>query len=98
MARVMVAEDDPKQAELVRRYLVHAGHTAIVVADGRAVLEQVRSRPPDLLVLDLMMPEIDGWEVCRRLRAEHGLPILMVTARSTVEDRLIGLDLAPTTT
>ncbi|GAB6902585.1 response regulator transcription factor [Kineosporia succinea] len=93
MARVMVAEDDHKQAELVRAYLTHEGHEAVVVTRGRAVLEQVRLAPPDLLVLDLMLPEVDGWEVCRRLRAEHTLPILMVTARSTVEDRLLGLDL-----
>jgi len=93
VARVMVAEDDPKQGELARIYLLDAGHCAVVVADGRAALEQVRRDPPDLLVLDLMMPTMDGWEVCRILRAEMDLPILMVTARSTVEDRLAGLDL-----
>jgi DNA-binding response OmpR family regulator len=94
MARVLVAEDDPKQAELARLYLANDGYTAIVVNDGRAVLTEIRRGLPDLLVLDLMMPEIDGWDVCRILHSEHPeLPILMLTARSTVDDRLHGLDL-----
>jgi DNA-binding response OmpR family regulator len=92
-ATVMVAEDDPKQAELVRLYLTNEGHTAVVLNDGRAVLDQVRLDPPDLLILDLMMPKVNGWDVCRILRAEFDLPILMLTARSTTDDLLLGLDL-----
>jgi DNA-binding response OmpR family regulator len=92
-ARIVVCEDDAKQAELVRRYLEREGHTAVLVADGRAAIDEVRRQAPDLLILDLMMPGIDGLDVCRILRAEYGLPILMVTARSTEADLVHGLDL-----
>jgi DNA-binding response OmpR family regulator len=92
-AYVLVAEDDPKQAELLRRYLEHEGHAVVVVGDGRAALEQIRQNPPDLLVLDLMMPRVDGLDVCRILRRDSELPVLMLTARSTEDDMLLGLDL-----
>ncbi|WAU86307.1 response regulator transcription factor [Streptomyces sp. Qhu-G9] len=90
----MVAEDDAKQAELVRRYLEHEGHSVMVVEDGRTALEEVRHREPDLLVLDVMMPRADGLDVVRILRAEsREVPVLMLTARSTEDDLLLGLDL-----
>ncbi|MFF9510138.1 response regulator transcription factor [Streptomyces sp. NPDC014724] len=93
-ANVIVAEDDEKQAELVRRYLEHEGHTVTVVGDGLAVLAEVRHREPDLLVLDVMMPRADGLDVIRVLRAEQReVPVLMLTARSTEDDLLLGLDL-----
>ncbi|MDG4759552.1 MULTISPECIES: response regulator transcription factor [unclassified Micromonospora] len=92
-ARVLVAEDDEKQAELARRYLEREGHTVVVVGDGRAALEQIRQRSPDLLILDVMMPKVDGLDVCRILRRESDLPVLMLTARSTEDDLLLGLDL-----
>lgn len=93
-ANIMVAEDDAKQAELVRRYLEHEGHAVTVVEDGRTALEEVRHSEPDLLVLDVMMPRADGLDVVRILRAEsRELPVLMLTARSTEDDLLLGLDL-----
>ncbi|MEE4546695.1 response regulator transcription factor [Streptomyces sp. V4-01] len=95
-AHVVVAEDDPKQAELVRRYLENEGHRVVVVPDGRAALDAVRRQPPDLMVLDVMMPRVDGLDVCRVLRADPalaGLPVLMLTARSSEDDLLLGLDL-----
>ncbi|MFD0902119.1 response regulator transcription factor [Actinomadura sediminis] len=92
-SRILVAEDDPKQARLVRVYLEQAGHSVIVVGDGREALEQTRARSPDLLVLDVMMPGVDGLDVCRILRAESPVPILLLTARSREEDLLLGLDL-----
>ncbi|MFC4534467.1 response regulator transcription factor [Sphaerisporangium dianthi] len=92
-AYVVVAEDDVKQAELVRRYLEHEGHEVVAVYDGRAALDAVRDRAPDLLVLDVMMPKVDGLDVCRVLRAESDLPVLMLTARTTEDDLLLGLDL-----
>jgi DNA-binding response OmpR family regulator len=93
-ANIMVAEDDAKQAELVRRYLEHEGHTVTVVEDGRAALEEVRRKDPDLLVLDVMMPKADGLDVVRILRAEcREVPVLILTARSAEEDLLLGLDL-----
>ncbi|MFI5609025.1 response regulator transcription factor [Amycolatopsis sp. NPDC051903] len=92
-ADIVLAEDDPKQAELVRRYLERERHAVVVVPDGRDALDLVRRRPPDLLVLDVMLPGLDGLEVCRILRAESDLPVLMLTARSTEDDLLRGLDL-----
>ncbi|WP_327686862.1 response regulator transcription factor [Streptomyces sp. NBC_00467] len=90
----MVAEDDEKQAELVRRYLEREGHTVTLVRDGRAAVEEIRHRAPDLLVLDVMMPKTDGLDVLRILRAEtYELPVLMLTARATEDDLLLGLDL-----
>jgi two-component system alkaline phosphatase synthesis response regulator PhoP len=92
-ARVLVAEDDGKQAELVRRYLLREGHHAVVVHDGRAAIEEVRRLAPDLLILDVMMPEADGLDVCRVLRRDYDFPVLMLTARSAENDLLLGLDL-----
>ncbi|MFI6948509.1 response regulator transcription factor [Streptomyces sp. NPDC050422] len=93
-ANVIIAEDDEKQAELLRRYLEREGHAVTVVGDGLAALEQVRQREPDLLVLDVMMPRADGLDVVRVLRAEcRELPVLMLTARTTEDDLLLGLDL-----
>ncbi|MFE5481638.1 response regulator transcription factor [Streptomyces sp. NPDC056527] len=93
-AEVMVAEDDEKQAELVRRYLEREGHSVTVVCDGRAALDRVRECEPDLLILDVMMPRTDGLDVVRVLRGEaRELPVLMLTARSTEDDLLLGLDL-----
>jgi DNA-binding response OmpR family regulator len=92
-ARILVAEDDPKQADLIRRYLERDGYSVALVHDGRSAIEQARRRRPDLLVLDLMMPRVDGLDVCRVLRAESQVPIIMLTARSTEDDLLLGLDL-----
>ncbi|WP_405746788.1 response regulator transcription factor [Streptomyces sp. NBC_01525] len=95
-AHVVVAEDDGKQADLVRRYLEREGHDVVVVHDGAAALAELRRRPPDLLILDVMMPYVDGLDVCRIVRAEAdltALPVLMLTARSTEDDLLLGLDL-----
>ncbi|GAA3079856.1 DNA-binding response OmpR family regulator [Kribbella aluminosa] len=96
-ARILVAEDDLKQAELIRRYLEREGHLTVVVHDGREAIDEARRRSPDLLVLDVMMPKVDGLDVCRVLRADgpggSGVPIIMLTARSTEDDLLLGLDL-----
>jgi DNA-binding response OmpR family regulator len=92
-ARILVAEDDPKQAHLIRLYLEREGHSVLVVDDGRRALEQSRARRPDLLVLDVMLPGVDGLDVCRILRAESDVPILLLTARSTEDDKLLGLDI-----
>jgi DNA-binding response OmpR family regulator len=92
-ARILVAEDDPKQAELIRRYLERDGHAVVVTRDGRAAIDETRRRRPDLIVLDIMMPRVDGLDVCRILRADGEVPIVMVTARTTEDDILLGLDL-----
>jgi DNA-binding response OmpR family regulator len=92
-ARILVADDDPKHAQLIRLYLEKEGHHVLTVGDGRAALEQARSRKPDLVVLDVMMPLVDGLDVCRILRAESDVAIVMVTARSAENDMLLGLDI-----
>nr|WP_246404380.1 response regulator transcription factor [Nocardiopsis algeriensis] len=89
----MVAEDDANQADLVRRYLEREGHFVRVVHDGRAAVEEYHRDRPDLVVLDVMMPGMDGLAVCRALRAESDVAVLMLTARSTEDDLLNGLDL-----
>ncbi|MER5618616.1 response regulator transcription factor [Streptomyces sp. NPDC002215] len=92
-ARILVAEDDVKQAGLIRIYLEREGHDVQVVGDGRSALERARGSRPDLIVLDVMMPTVDGLDVTRILRAESDVPILLLTARATEEDMLLGLDL-----
>ncbi len=92
-ARILVAEDDRKQSELLRVYLEREGHSVQVVADGKTALERYRSHTPDLVILDVMMPTVDGLDVCRILRAESDVPIMLLTARSTEDDILLGLDL-----
>jgi DNA-binding response OmpR family regulator len=93
MADVLVAEDDALQAELVRRCLVSEGHTVHLVHDGRSAIDEARRLRPGLLILDVMLPRVDGLDVCRILRGESDLPVLMLTARSTEDDLLLGLDL-----
>jgi DNA-binding response OmpR family regulator len=92
-AQVVLAEDDEKQAELVRRYLERENHSVVVVHDGRSALEEVRRLQPELLVLDVMLPGVDGLDVCRILRRESDIPVLMLTARTEEDDMLLGLDL-----
>ncbi|MFJ2727673.1 response regulator transcription factor [Streptomyces collinus] len=90
--RVLVVDDDPTVAEVVAGYLDRAGYTVDRAADGPAALERAAAHRPDLVVLDLMLPGMDGLEVCRRLR-EHGpVPVVMLTARGDEEDRVLGLE------
>ena len=94
--RILIVEDDPDIAELVARYLDKAGFTTERAASGREALQTIAARPPDLLVLDLMLPHVDGLEVCRLVRAnEHttALPIIMLTARAEESERIVGLEL-----
>jgi DNA-binding response OmpR family regulator len=90
--RVLVVDDDPTVADVVSRYLVRDGHEVVCVADGHAALRAAEERPPDLVVLDLMLPGIDGLEVCRRLRERRPVPIVMLTALGEETDRLVGLE------
>ena len=95
---VLVVEDTPEIARLIRRSLMLEGYQVAVAEDGRSALSSIRDRPPDLIVLDLMLPDIDGIEITKRVRAleeaDHllPLPILMVTALDDVQDRVSGLD------
>ena len=94
--RVLVVEDDPDISELVARYLDKAGYTTTRVSSGREALDAVRTKPPDLIVLDVMLPHIDGLEVCRLLRADDrtaAVPIIMLTARAEESERIVGLEM-----
>ncbi|HEY7466118.1 MAG TPA: response regulator transcription factor [Dehalococcoidia bacterium] len=90
--RILVVDDDSRIAAAVRRALVYEGYAVDVAGDGRAALDSAATLPPDVVVLDVMLPDIDGMEVCRRLRADGDVPILMLTARDGVTDRVRGLD------
>jgi DNA-binding response OmpR family regulator len=89
---VLVAEDDQKQAALIRLYLEREGHQVHLVADGRSALRAAHELRPDLVLLDVMMPELDGIEVCRYLRAQSDVAILVLTARSSESDLVTGLE------
>jgi DNA-binding response OmpR family regulator len=94
-ARILVVEDDADIADLVVRYLDKAGFVSERVASGREALTAIAVRPPDLLVLDLMLPHLDGLEVCRLVRgnqATAALPIIMLTARAEESERIVGLE------
>ncbi|MFN2521316.1 MAG: response regulator [Candidatus Limnocylindria bacterium] len=88
---ILVVDDDPKIVQLVRAYLEREGLPVITVGDGRAALTAIRERAPRLIVLDLMLPEIDGMTVARRVREDSDVPILMLSARGGVADRILGL-------
>jgi DNA-binding response OmpR family regulator len=93
VARVLVVDDDPTVAEVLLAYLLREGFSAAHAADGPDALAQAAAEPPDLVILDLMLPGIDGLEVCRRLRRDRGdLPVVMLTARGEEEDRVLGLE------
>ncbi len=91
--RVLVVDDDVNTVELVKLYLGRDGHRVLTAYEGNQALRLARESHPDLIVLDLMLPGIDGLEICRTLRAESDVPIIMLTAKTTEEDRLIGLGL-----
>ena len=90
---LLIIEDDPGIARIVRLYLEQDGHRVATAGDGVAGLQLARESAPDLIVLDLMLPRLDGMEICRALRQESDVPIIMVTARVAEADRLAGLDL-----
>jgi DNA-binding response OmpR family regulator len=92
-SRVLVVDDDPTVSDVVRRYLERDGFVVESAADGAATLAAAAARPPDLVVLDLGLPGVDGLEVCRQLRSHGPVPIVMLTARGSETDRILGLEL-----
>jgi DNA-binding response OmpR family regulator len=92
-ARVLIVEDDPTVAEVVTRYLEREGFAVESVADGRDAVARADAHLPDIVVLDIMLPGLDGLEVCRRLRTRAPIPVVMLTARGSEEDRVLGLEL-----
>jgi DNA-binding response OmpR family regulator len=91
--KILVIDDEPKIVEICKDYLRAAGYDVVTAGDGTQGLEQARQQKPDLIVLDLMLPGMDGLDVCRSLRREGNIPIIMLTARIEETDRLIGLEL-----
>ncbi|PLS81578.1 MAG: DNA-binding response regulator [Chloroflexi bacterium] len=92
MATVLIADDDRKIIDMLRRTLAYEGYHVVTAADGHEALTQAHAHRPDVVVLDWMMPGLNGLEVARRLREADAMPILMLTARDAVEDRVEGLD------
>jgi DNA-binding response OmpR family regulator len=90
---VLVVDDEPHIRDLVRLYMKREGFEVREAADGEAGLASARETPPDLIILDLMLPRLDGWEVCRELRRQSMVPIIMLTARDDEADRVLGLEM-----
>jgi len=91
--RILVVDDEPAVSDLLTYNLRKAHYDVVVAADGREALRQARQTPPDLILLDLMIPEVDGLDVCRELRKTSDVPIIMITARGEEIDRVVGLEL-----
>ena len=88
---VLIVEDDKNIADLLRLYLEKDGYQVTVAGDGGEGLEKFRANQPDLVLLDVMMPVMDGWQVCRAIRAESQVPVIMLTAKSETDDKVMGL-------
>ncbi len=90
---ILVVDDEANIVELVRAYLEKDGFRVLEAQDGPSALRAVESHRPDLVILDIMLPEVDGWEVCKRIRSFSRVPIIMLTARDAEVDRIVGLEL-----
>src|SRR5881628_2079300 len=93
MRKILVVDDEPKIVQLARDYLEHAGFAVVVAHDGQAALAAARAQKPDLVMLDLGLPELDGLDVARTLRRQSNVPIVMLTGRSEESDKLVGLEI-----
>lgn len=91
--KVLIIDDDKNICELVSLYLLKAGYDVIVAFDGREGLEKFECEKPDIIILDIMMPEMDGWEVCRIVKRKYSTPILMLSAKGETFDKVLGLEL-----
>ena len=93
MGKILVADDDKYICELLRLYLEKEGYTVVLAYDGEEALAKFGAENPDILLLDVMMPKLDGWQVCREIRKKSELPIIMVTAKGETFDKVLGLEL-----
>lgn len=91
--KILIADDDQNIRELLRLYIEKKGYTALEAKDGEEAVALFLSETPDLVLLDVMMPKLDGWQVCRRIRAESSCPVIMITAKGEVFDKVLGLEL-----
>lgn len=92
-AKILVVDDDKNICEILRLYLEKEGFTVILAHDGKTAVELAESKSPDLILLDIMLPEMDGWQVCREIRKKSECPIIMLTAKGEVFDKVLGLEL-----
>jgi len=91
--KILVVDDEKKIVDIVKAYLERDSYRVIVAYDGRLALQMARSESPDLIILDLMLPEVSGWDVCRSLRTDSNVPIIMLTALDDDSDKIVGLEL-----
>ena len=93
MGKIMVVDDDQNICELLRLYLEKDGYTVVIANDGEEALSKFSAENPDLMLLDIMMPKLDGWQVCREIRKKSNVPIIMITAKGETFDKVLGLEL-----
>ena len=93
MAKILIVDDDKNICELLRLYIEKEGFTSSLAHDGRQALNLFNTFEPDLVLLDIMLPELDGWQVCREIRKKSDCPIIMLTAKGEVFDKVLGLEL-----
>ncbi len=93
MGKIMVADDDKNICELIRIYLEKEGYTVVIAGDGEEAVQLFAAEQPDMVLLDVMMPKLDGWQVCREIRQKGNTPIIMVTAKGETFDKVLGLEL-----
>ncbi|MBI2859360.1 MAG: response regulator transcription factor [Chloroflexi bacterium] len=91
--KILVVDDEKRIVNIVKAYLEREGFEVVAAYDGKVALEAVKHQSPDLVILDLMLPQVSGWDVCRSLRAETNIPIIMLTARDDANDKILGLEL-----
>ena len=93
MGKILVADDDVNIADLLRLYLEKEGYTLTLANNGEEALEKFNMETPDIVLLDIMMPKLDGWQVCREIRKKSNCPIIMITAKGETFDKVLGLEL-----
>jgi DNA-binding response OmpR family regulator len=93
MPKILVVDDEKKIVEIIRAYLEKNGFQVIAAYDGRTALNLAKNEMPDLVILDLMLPEVSGWDVCRSIRRDSEIPVIMLTARDEITDKIIGLEM-----
>ena len=93
VTKILIADDDKNIAELIRLYVTKEGFTAVTANSGAKAIELFRSEEPSIIILDIMMPEMDGWQVCREIRKTSNVPIIMLTAKGETFDKVLGLEL-----
>ena len=93
MGKIMVCDDDKNIAELLRLYLEKEGYVVVIAFDGEDAISKFNQESPDLVLLDIMMPRLDGWQVCREIRKKSDVPIIMITAKGETFDKVLGLEL-----